>query len=110
MLDPGESELRGLWITSAAGVIEDPICQRSRALVKSDLQLVATSPDGWQKLYRDPSDQRHWELFFPESHMQGGGPPMLRLVPAPDSWRALTLPSERVAHRRTGFGLSSGCG
>jgi hypothetical protein len=22
----------------------------------------------------------------------------------------LTLPSERVAHRRTGFGLSSGCG
>ncbi len=91
MLAPDESELRGSWLTSAAGVVEDPICQRIRALVKSVLQLVATSPDGWQKLYRDPSDQRHWELSYPESHMQGGGPPMLRFVPTPDSWGASLL-------------------
>ena len=87
-LAPKESELRGSWIVTAAahGVMEDPTCQRIRALVANTLQLVAISSDGWRKLFRDPVDQRYWELSYPQSEMHGGGPPMLRVVPNPDLW------------------------
>ncbi len=29
-------------------------------------------------LYRDPADNRLWELSYPNSALHGGGPPMLR--------------------------------
>ena len=36
-----------------------------------------TKPDGIA-LYRDPNDNRLWELIYPQSEMHGGGPPELR--------------------------------
>jgi len=73
-------------MTAAGQMSEDPVCQRIRALVGGYLCFVATSPDGWRKLYRDSADQRYWELFYPQGEMHGGGPPRLRVVPNPDQW------------------------
>ena len=82
-----ESELRGSWVIDATGGIsEDPVCQRIQALVKNHLQLVATSSDGWRKLFRDAGDQRYWALSYPQGEMHGGGPPTLHVVPDPSLW------------------------
>lgn len=35
---------------------------------------------GWEILYKDNSDNRLWELIYPNSEMQGGGAPMLRTI------------------------------
>jgi hypothetical protein len=35
---------------------------------------------GWEVLYKDPKDNRFWELTYPNSDMQGGGPPLLKNI------------------------------
>ena len=35
---------------------------------------------GWEVLYPEPRDGRFWELIYPHSQMQGGGPPRLHLL------------------------------
>jgi hypothetical protein len=35
---------------------------------------------GWEILYVDHSDNRFWELTYPNSEMQGGGPPVLKNI------------------------------
>ncbi|MGE0364310.1 MAG: Imm27 family immunity protein [Phycisphaerales bacterium] len=44
------------------------------------LVRIGSSTDGWDTLYRDPGDNRLWELLYPQGHMQGGGPPTLRQI------------------------------
>jgi hypothetical protein len=61
-------------------MVEDAACQRIRELVATELQQVAVSEDGWEKLYRDQRDGRLWEWFYPQSEMHGGDPPALRVV------------------------------
>jgi len=58
----------------------DSELQRIRSLIANELEFVATSPDGWEKLYRDGHDGRFWEKFLPYGEMQGGGPESLRLL------------------------------
>ncbi|NCC98721.1 MAG: hypothetical protein EOL95_03325 [Bacteroidia bacterium] len=36
--------------------------------------------NGWEILYKDNSDNRLWELIYPNSEMHGGGAPMLRTI------------------------------
>jgi hypothetical protein len=55
---------------------------RIRRLVETELQHIASSRDGWDRLYRDALDGRFWELSYPKSEMHGGGPPLLRVVGA----------------------------
>ena len=48
---------------------------KSNVLVK-----VATSDDGWTTLFKDPNDNRLWELTYSSSDSHGGGAPILNLV------------------------------
>jgi Immunity protein 27 len=79
-LAPDETLLVGGWSATSRGVEADAICQRITALVEGGLVLLAASPDGWARLFRDPSDGRLWELTHPQSAMHGGGPPCLRNI------------------------------
>ena len=44
--------------------------------------LQSTLPARWSVLFRDPGDGRLWELTYPESGSQGGGPPRLTCIDA----------------------------
>jgi len=55
--------------------------QRIRWLIDAHLVRVTTDASGWRVLYRDPSDDRLWELSYPRSEMHGGGPPKLTCIP-----------------------------
>lgn len=83
---PEESELRGQWLLVNGNVVEDDACRRIQSLV-SGLDRISMSNDGWKKLFRDPRDGRYWELLYLESEMHGGGPPTLKVVSEPSSWR-----------------------
>ncbi len=72
-------------------VTEDEASQRIRGLIRDELKLVAVSSDGWARLFRDPADGRLWELTYPSSEMQGGGPPALHVL------------TEELAHMRYSF-------
>ncbi|PSQ82866.1 MAG: hypothetical protein BRD44_06480 [Bacteroidetes bacterium QS_7_67_15] len=43
-------------------------------------ERLGASDGGWSILYRDPADERLWELTYPQGHLHGGGPPLLRVV------------------------------
>lgn len=76
-IGPDEIEIAGTWLMVSGRLAEDDVCRRIDSLIKSELQHVATTKDGWEKLYRDPHDGRFWELTYPHGAMQGGGPPAL---------------------------------
>ena len=74
---PNETEITGNWVTAEGRVVEDAACQRIAELVRTCLLELGRDSSGWDALYRDPSDGRLWELIYPQSHLQGGGPPQL---------------------------------
>lgn len=80
MIEQNEVEIVGSWEMKDGQMVEDAACQRIRTLVATELQQVAVSGDGWEKLYRDPKDGRYWEWFYPQSELHGGGPPALRVI------------------------------
>ena len=80
MLNPDESSLVGRWLAHGTGLVADETCHRIQALTAGHLVQIAKSPDGWSKLYRDPTDNRLWEEHYPQSHVQGGGPPALQCI------------------------------
>ena len=82
-ISPDETELTGAWAQEPSGrVVADDVCQRIEWLTANVLQQVAFSKDfgAWETLFRDPSDGRLWERTYPEGHLQGGGPPRLRVI------------------------------
>ena len=83
------TEMKGRAFVSGA-VRGDDVC--AVRLIEYDLEKLASSHDGWDALYIDPSDGRLWELTYPDSHLHGGGPP------------ALTIMSQRQAAKKYGGG------
>ena len=79
-LSPTETVLEGQWQVVGGKTIASDIALRIDQLTKSHLVLVATSADGWSKLFRDPVDGRFWEQTYPMAEMHGGGPPKLQVV------------------------------
>ena len=79
-LASSEIELVGRWVSAAGQVVADDVCRRIDHLIENHLVLLGQSVDGWDTLYRDPTDGRLWERSFPESQMHGGGPPLLRML------------------------------
>ena len=75
-----ETVLIGRWLNTPAGTVEDEVAKRIRCLVADSLVKVSADRSGWRTLYRDPSDQRLWELTYLHSEMHGGGPPMLEHI------------------------------
>jgi hypothetical protein len=90
-LAPDEDILRGSWVGVGAQLQADPVCDRVEWLVKSRLQRVAADASGWNTLYSDPRDGRLWELTYPRSEMQGGGPPTLAVVAKDEARRRYEL-------------------
>jgi hypothetical protein len=72
---PDESRLDGRWELRGGRVVTDPVCDRIAAMVKTRLEVVATT--GWDTLHRDPEDGRYWEVLYLHSEMHGGDPPSL---------------------------------
>ncbi len=80
MIQPQEIEIIGNWLVEQGVQKEDEACLRISKLVTTDLEQLGRDESGWDVLYRDPRDGRLWELTYPKSELQGGGPPHLRCV------------------------------
>jgi hypothetical protein len=76
-LQPHKTDYLGDWNVQGTQVEADETCKRIKWLVAEKLIEITTDASGWDVLYRDPADGRHWELTYPQSHMHGGGPPRL---------------------------------
>lgn len=79
-IDTTETAIVGSFVVSDGRVRADDNVARIETLRRSHLIELARSPDGWETLFRDPSDGRLWELTYPMSEMHGGGPPALTVV------------------------------
>jgi hypothetical protein len=77
---PDETMLRGRWLPTKSGIRPDATTRRIKRLIDNPLVKVAADESGWSTLYRDANDGRLWELTYPDSDMQGGGPPQLRCI------------------------------
>jgi hypothetical protein len=77
-IESTEIEIRGNWIFDGSTMKTDKTTKRIEELIKTYLIEVSIAVNGWEKLFKDPNDKRYWELTYPESEMQGGGPPLLR--------------------------------
>lgn len=78
-----ETEIVGSWNDNGAAVAADDACRRIDWLTSTYFETVSVDGDNWEAVYRDPADGRHWKLTYPNSHMHGGGPPMLRVLGGP---------------------------
>jgi hypothetical protein len=83
-IKPEEIEIVGGWVLRDGRMHKDEVSNRIEMILASELQKLATSQDGWERLYRDPNDERLWELTYPQSEMQGGGPRAL-IVNSPEA-------------------------
>ena len=61
-------------------LVPDSICKRIDWLINNYLEQIAVNSDNWSALYKEPSNENYWGLSYPQSHMHGGGPPMLRRI------------------------------
>ncbi len=87
MIEPNETEITGKWLISQGRTVADETCQRIADLTQHYLVELGRDPSGWDALYRDPNDGRFWELIYPQSELQGGGPPQLRCLSIDESKR-----------------------
>lgn len=79
-LKPNEVKLVGSFICVDGEIVADEANIRIQMLIKDMLDNVGSSKDGWDTLYRDPLDDRFWELTYKDTDMHGGGVPILENV------------------------------
>ncbi len=79
-IDPHETSIRGDSQFMGGRMVADPSALRIRALIDTELEKIGSTSGGWETLYRDRRDGRFWELFYPDSQMEGGGPESLRSI------------------------------
>ena len=89
-LRPDETELVCKWRMENGRVVGNEACDRIDELIFHYLRQVADIA-GWDFLYQDPEDGRYWELTYPHSEMQGGGPPRLDCISPADARRKYTF-------------------
>lgn len=77
-IQPTETQLTGKWIWHEGHVIADQTCERIDELIRSHFRQLGRDASGWKVLYRDPDDERLWELTYSQSERHGGGPAQLR--------------------------------
>lgn len=75
-----EFAITGSWDVVDGEARADAACHRIEELLRSYLTRRGADESGWNVLYEDPVDGRLWELTFPWGHMQGGGPPSLKMI------------------------------
>ncbi|NML60930.1 hypothetical protein HHL21_07500 [Massilia sp. RP-1-19] len=79
-IEPNETIITGHNIFPQGKIVGDEANQRILDLANGYLGKFGHDQSGWDTLYQDPSDGRFWELIYPESELQGGGPPSLVLI------------------------------
>ena len=79
-LAPDETFIEGQWLFDEQVLIADDACERIKWLVSKVLEKGTIDKSGWEILYKDPKDNRLWIHYYPQSEMQGGGPPALRVI------------------------------
>jgi hypothetical protein len=84
-LKSDETALKGGILIVGGRVEWDDVTRRIHELTQDTLVLLGTTDAGWTRLYRDPGDGRLWELTFPQSEIQGGGPPALAVLTAEEA-------------------------
>jgi Immunity protein 27 len=77
-----ETVLIGSWELVSGVMKQDSVSDRIQWLTDSCLIQESVDGENWSALYIDPEDGRHWELSYPQSHLQGGGPPTLKVIAA----------------------------
>lgn len=78
-MELNQKEIIGKWIFQDGKVLADENCSIINLMIENDLIEFETSDDGWTKRYKG-NDETIWELSYPESHLQGGGPPKLTAI------------------------------
>lgn len=84
---PNETDLVGKWQLVNNAIEANSTCRRIERLIKDQLTKLGTDRTGWDTLYRDPQDGRYWELTYPESESEGGGPPRLTNIERSEAQR-----------------------
>jgi hypothetical protein len=79
-LAPDEQQLIGRWIASDHGRAGDAVERRIFWLVSHRLVAIGSASGGWDWLFRDPRDNRLWELTFPLGTVHGRGPRQLSVI------------------------------
>jgi hypothetical protein len=79
-IEPDETNITGHNVLVQGKVVGDETSQRVFDLVNGYLIKLGHDQSGWDTLYQDPNDDRLWELIYPQSELQGGGPPNLVII------------------------------
>lgn len=77
---PDETDLVGRWRLVGNTIESDSMCRRIERLTTDQLTKLGSDPTGWDTLFKDPADGRYWELTYPQSDSEGGGPPRLTYI------------------------------
>jgi hypothetical protein len=91
MIKSTEVELHAKWLVNGPLIELDTVGKRILFLIDNVLRQVAADSTGWDKLYRDSSDGRFWELMYLQSHLHGGGPPSLIHISESDARKKYTF-------------------
>jgi hypothetical protein len=70
----------GGWERIGNRMVPDASLIRIQSMVAIKLERIADCAGGWETLFRDRSDGRLWERFYPSGEMHGGGPESLRRI------------------------------
>jgi hypothetical protein len=96
-IDPTETLITGNWVLQGGKAVGDRNCDRIERLTSSHLVFIKKDTSGRDSLYSNPSDGAFWVRVYPQSQMQGGGPPELRRLSLDEAKREYgdLLPSEK---------------
>ena len=84
-------ELRDLWEADGTRMVERGDAAAIDEMLNRKLEKQKADASGWRVLYRHHDTGQFWELTYPQSHMHGGGPRLLRcLGDKASDWRPLT--------------------
>jgi hypothetical protein len=78
--DDDQVLISGGWERVGSRMVADHALQRIHEMIATKLEKIADAGGGWETLFRDRTDGRLWERFYPQSEMQGGGPESLRSI------------------------------
>jgi hypothetical protein len=73
-------EIIAQWIFENGKVHTDANGVLIKSLIEGPFIYMSDRDGGWVRLYRDPSDEEFWELYYPNGGWHGGGPQALRPI------------------------------